>query len=165
MKMYVRAMALPKQEAIRRANSYSLDIVEHTIKLVLYSDIRPDDAMHWVEEIASWLRYVGKITIKPSNKKLKPSDLENTVFSWAGDDLYDYEALLEEFQRNNARGKFNYADKESYPEIEVTASLASDLMDVSYSMIDSAIPLMTDKQEHSKQDYIDALVPVFKNYL
>lgn len=162
MKRYICAIAFSKAEALKRAGYYSQDIIEHMIKILLYSDIRPEDVDHWISEIATWLKSVDRLTVKPSNKPLKKQDIRDTTFAPMGDSLEDYKDSLEMFQRANKKGKFNYETKESYPEVKITAELADDLMNACYSLMDQAIPMISNKAEHSREDFARVVENCFK---
>jgi len=165
MKRYIRAMASKRDKALQHAGFYSDSIIEHIIKIVVYSDVRKGDVIHWIDELSGWLHDVGTITLKPNGKKLKPKDIEITTFGWMGDELHDYASLLNMFQHDNKRGKFNYSDKESYPYVETTRELAQELMDVCYDVMTETIPMICDKNEYSFQQYKNALCKVFVKYL
>lgn len=157
MKRYVYAMAFPRAEALRRAGYYSQDIVEHLIKITVYGDERKEDIPHWIGEIASWLKSADSISIKPMNRPLKESEVRDTVFSAMGDSLEDYLESLKMFQHDNKKGKFNYEDKTSYPEVEPDAQTASDLMDVCYAVIKEITPMICSKENHTRQEYAEVL--------
>ena len=165
MKRYIRAMATPKKQALDRAGFYSLKIMQHVIKIMLFSQIRPDDTHHWIEEIAGWLRDTDTIKLKQGSVKLKPRDIEDTTFGWMGDELSDYESALNKFKNDNEDSKFNHDGKESYSDFEVTRQLCSELMDLCYSLINSTINMICDKTDHSKQEYVEVLEKVFRKYL
>lgn len=165
MKRYVRAMSLPKSEALKRAGYYADDIIEHIIKILVYHDIRPHDIDHWIGEISSWLKFVDGLTTKPSNKHLKPDAIRDTTFGSMGDHLQDYLGSLQMFQSANKKGKFNYEDKESYPYVEPDAQTASDLMEICMDLMESAIPMLCEKEDHSRQEYVEILTDIFSEYL
>ena len=165
MKRYVFSMSLPRQRAMDQAIFYAVDIIEHMIKIVMYHYIRPDDVLHWVDEISDWLQRSDDITIKPKGHKLKESDLLDIVFSCMGSSLSDYRRELLMFQEKNRKGQFNYADKESYPEFEVDYNVCQELMDACNRVTNNTLPLLTDKQDHNIQDYRDAVSDALINYL
>lgn len=165
MKIYVRAMSLPKTEAVKRAGYYADDIMEHVIKIVVYHDIRHEQIDHWIGEISGWLKFVDGLTVKPSNKHLKPAMIRDTTFGPMGDHLQDYVGSLEMFQTANRRGKFNYKDKESYPYREPDAQTASDLMNICYHMIEVTIPMLCEKKDYTREDYVKVLEDVFRAYI
>ena len=165
MKIYVRAMSLPRKRALIQAGSYAETIIYHIIKILAYHEIRENDVNHWIDEIADCLYEVDQITIKPKNNKLKEDDLMDTTFSAMGDDLMDYQRELRIFLMNNRKGYFNYGDKESYPDFEITHDLKSELMDCCLNIIDTTIPMLIDKQDHSKEEYKTVLADIFKNYI
>lgn len=158
-------MAFPKAIALQKASFYADSIIEHVIKIVLYHDIRSNDVPHWISELATWIHDADDITVKPTSRKLKPVDIENSTFAWMGNELKDYRSDLDMFQENNRRGKFNNSDKGSYPYVETTRQLAQELMDVCYELMNSTIPLICDKKDHDKLEYNQVLQRVFKNYL
>ncbi len=158
-------MATPKKQALERAGFYSLSIMQHVIKIMLFSKFRPIDVHHWIEEIARWLQDVDNIKLKQSDPKLKPNEIEDTTFGWMGDELNDYRSALEKFRYDNESGKFNYKDKVSYPDFEVTREMCSELMELCYSLINETINMICDKEDHSKQEYIAVLEHVFRPYL
>ena len=165
MKRFIRAQAFPKDKALQRSGFYSDSIIEHVIKIVLYSDVRRDDVLHWITEIANWLEDADNIIVKTSAKKLKRREIEDTTFGWMGDSLRDYASVLKMFQHNNRKGKFNYEDKESYPEVDITPELAEELMEVCYSLMDATLPMICEKTDHTSDEYVNVLKKVFRNYL
>ena len=165
MKRYIRAMASNKDKALQHAGFYGDSIIEHIIKIVVYYDVRKEHIIHWIQELSNWIYDASTITLKPNNRKLKPRDIENTTFGWMGDELHDYASLLNMFQHNNKRGKFNHEDKGSYPEVETTRELAQELMDVCYEIMNETIPMMCGKQEHSKEEYFEVLKRIFNKYI
>ena len=164
MKRYIYAMSFAKAEAIERASKYSSAIIEHLIKILVYGDIRQDDVAHWIGEIATWLKSVDRISVKPTNRRLKPNVIRDTLFRSMGDELGDYLDSLEAFQYDNRRGKFNYSDKTSYPEVEPTIECAGDLMNMCLDLIEEATPLLSDKYEHSRQEYVSLLTKIVSKY-
>ena len=161
MKRYIYAMSTDRNRARHMLTSYSSIIMEHIIKLLVYSDIRPDDVDGWISTIANWIHKADDITLKPKAKKLTESDLLNTLFSYMGDEIKDYRFVLDSFIAENLTGKLNYYDKESYPEFEVTLELAEDLMNICYDIIDATMPLLIDKQDHTMSEYKAAIHPIF----
>lgn len=119
--------------------------------------IRSDDVDHWVGEIASWLRSADTITLKLNNRHLKPKEVRDTVFQCMGDSLEDYLQSLNMFQHDNKKGKFTYNDKTPYPEIVPDAQTADKLMCICTEMMENVIPMICDKQLHSRQEYQDVL--------
>lgn len=164
MKRCICAVPFAKAEAIERASKYSSDITEHLIKILVYGDIRQDDVSHWISEIATWLKSADRISVKPTNKRLKPAVIRDTVFRSMGDELDDYLDSLEAFQYDNRKGKFNYSDKMTYPEVEPTIECAGDLMNMCLDLIEEATPLLSDKCEHSRQEYVSLLTKIVSKY-
>lgn len=165
MKIYIKAMAFPKSEVLNRANRYSQDVIEHIIKIIAFSDIRKDDVSHWINELATWFRYVGRLTVKPNSKKLKVPEIRDSLFRCVGDDLGDFEHSLVMFNEDNRKGKFNYAEKEAYPEIDVTTELSGKLMDACYDIMGAIIPMLSDRHEYSMNEYKVALKQTLDEYM
>lgn len=165
MKIYVRAMSLERSKALRRAGEYSQEMIEHIIKVLAYSDIRELDVDHWISEIAQWLSDTDNLTVKPKNSKLKKDDIMHTTFSSMGDELRDYESELNLFLHHNRRGYFNYENKESYPEFEITSDLVAMFKDCCTDIIDETITMLVDKQDHSKEEYKEVLRTIFNRYI
>lgn len=162
MKRYIVAMSVTKKHAIWRMEAYANTIMEHIIKLVIYSDIRPNDIEGWLHTVVRCIHEGDALTIKPSTKKLTEDELRNSLFSAMGDDLHDYLSELAVFQENNRRGLYNYADKESYPEVTPTVEDAEVLMDICYQIMERTLPLLLDKQDHSIDEYKDAIRDLFE---
>lgn len=161
MKMYIRAMSLERNRAKQQIASFSPTILEHIIKLLLYSDIRPNDIHGWIHTIARSLHNADDLTVKHSGKKLKPEDIVESLFGCMGDDVRDYRRALLAFQEDNKPGKFNYDNKESYPAIEITMELAQDLMSFCYDIVDATLPLLVDKQDHTLEEYEDIITTIY----
>lgn len=153
MKRYVYAMSMSRDRAKQQIGAYSPAIMEHLIKLMIYSDIRQNDISGWISTIASRLYNAGKITVKPDSKKLKEDDIVDSLFGCMGNSDEDYYGALLAFKDNNRYGKFNYLDKTSYPDFDVTEELAEDLMTICFDLMNKVIPLLTDKSEHNKEEY------------
>lgn len=154
-------MSLDRDKAKHQIKPFSDIIMEHIIKLVMYSDIRPDDVNGWIDTIANWISRADNITVKPSAKKLKETDLMSSLFSCMGDDIKDYTRALYSFQASNQSGKFNHGGKESYPEFDVSYDAAVTLMHVCYEIIDATMPLLRDKADHSKDEYVQVVSNIF----
>lgn len=161
MKRYISAMSTDRNRAKYTLSSYSGIILEHIIKLLVYSDIRPNDVDGWISTIANWIHRADSITLKPKAKKLSKGDLLNTLFNYMGDEVKDYKFLLYAFIAENLTGKLSYSDKEPYPEFEVTYELAEDLMNICYDIMDATLPLLIDKQDHTMSEYKSAIQPIF----
>lgn len=165
MKRYIRAMSMEKDKAKHQISSFSPVIMEHVIKLLMYSDIRPDDVQGWIHTIANWIYRADSITVKPSAKKLSKADFMSSLFSCMGDDIRDYERALYAFLADNYSGKFNHEGKGSYPEFEVTYDVADTLMACCYQLIEATLPLLQDKADHSISDYEGVVRMVFGQFL
>lgn len=163
MKRYIRAMSMERGRAIHQISSFSPILMEHIIKLLMYSDVRPNDVDGWIGTIANWIHQADDITVKPSNKKLKESDIMSSLFGCMGDDVRDYQRALYAFLADNRSGKLNHDGKGSYPEFDITDDAADDLMHICYDLIDATMPLLTDKRDHSLNEYIDIITPIFSN--
>lgn len=165
MKLYIRAMSYERNRALKQAGVFTTDIFEHVIKIIVYGDIRREQIPHWITEIAEWIYDASTITVKPNNRKLKPRDIEYTTFSAMGDEVRDYERDLKAFRLDNKRGKFNYEDKKSYPDFEVTRQLSETLMNCCFDIMEHIIPMLTGKQDHSREEYRVKLTEIFNNYI
>ena len=153
MKRYIYAMSMERDRAKKQIAAFSPTIMEHMIKLLVYSDIRPDDIDGWIHTIARSIHNADDITVKPNNKKLKNSDLISSLIGCMGDDVRDYRRALQAFREDNRNGKFNYDDKKTYPDFDITPELSEDLMTICFDVIDKTLPLLTDKQDHSLDEY------------
>ena len=89
----------------------------------------------------------------------------STLFSCMGDELNDYRFELDMFQTRNKRGDFNTETKGKYPEVRTTYELTDELMGVCYRLMRATIPMLCDKDDHSKTEYLAVLKKVFKPYL
>lgn len=154
-------MSLEKDKAKRQIASFSLTIMEHAIKLLVYSDIRTDSINGWINTIARCLHNADDITIKPHNRKLKSKDIMSSLFGYMGDDVSDYRRALFAFKEDNRHGKFNYENKTPYPDFDVTAELSESLMYFCYDIIDRSLPLLIDKRDHSKEEYQNIVKSAF----
>lgn len=148
---------MEKEQAKKQITSFSPVIMEHLIKLLTYSTIRPNDTNGWIHTVAHWLHQADDITVKPHARKLKERDLMQSLFSCMGDDVRDYERALHAFLADNLSGKFNYNGKESYPEFVVTNDLAQSLMKLCQSVIESTVPMLLDKKDHSTDEYFEVV--------
>lgn len=135
--------------------------MEHVIKLVLYSDVRPNDVSGWKHTIANWIHRADNITVKPRSRKLTKKDLMDSLFSSMGDEVKDYRFALDAFLADNITGKLNHDGKEAYPQIESTPELSEELMDACYSIMMLTIPMLIDKQDHSLEEYYQAIDSIF----
>lgn len=154
-------MSVGKNEALRRLSSLSETLMEHLTKLVVYSDIRPDDIKGWIKTAARCIYQADSITLKPNGRKLKSNDFMSSLFSCMGDELRDYERYLDLFALDNKRGKFNYEGKDSYPDFAVTQELGVTLMTLCYDVIDKTLPLLLDRHDHSLAEYRDIIQNIF----
>ena len=161
MKRYVRAMSLERKRAEKQISSYASIIMEHIIKLIMYSDIRPEDISGWEKSVAKWIQKADDITVKPDAKKLEPETIMRTLFSSMGDEIGDYDRELYKFLADNHNGKFNHDGKGNYPEFEVTEDASETLMNVCDDIVDATMPLLIDKADHSLSEYIEVIKPIF----
>jgi len=162
---YVYAMSMPRSTALERASFYAGSLMEHLIKIVVYHDIRAEYVNHWIGEISSWLSDAGSITVKPDGRKLKPSDYMDTIFGWIGDELNDYRSLLDKFQHDNKRGKFNYEDNRAYPAVETTDELCKELWDVCTNLVEQTLPMLCGSDSCSRGDYNAVVKKVLEQYI
>ena len=163
MKRYIYAMSVYKKRAERQLTSYSSILMEHIIKLLVYSDIRPDDVKGWIHTLATWISKVDSLMIKPNADKVSEDFLMSTLFSCMGDELSDYERELYSFLADNHSGKFNAYSHGSYPEFEVTDQLSEDLMNFCLDIAEATIPLLIDKQDHDINEYEEVITQVYNS--
>lgn len=163
MKKYVYAMSVEKKRAEKQLTSYSSILMEHLVKLLVYSDSRPNDVKGWIHTLANWISRADSLTIKPNADKLTEEFLMSTLFSCMGDELNDYERELYSFLADNRSRKFNTHDSGPYPEFEVTTQLSEDLMNFSLDVAEATIPLLTDKKDHSIDEYEEAITQVYNS--
>lgn len=163
MRRYIRAMSLDRGRAKKRLDAYASIIEEHIIKLLVYSDIRPNDIQGWIHTVANWIHQGDSITVKPSAKKLSVADLESSLFNFMGTETRDYMSALYAFEANNLSGKLNSGNKESYPTFDISMDLAADLMELCEDVKEVTMPLLCDKQDHSLNEYEAALQPIFRS--
>ena len=163
MKRYVYAMSLEKKRAEKQLLAYASILMEHIIKLLVYSDIRPNDVKGWIHTLANWISRADSLTIKPNSSKVSEEFLMSTLFSCMGDEIGDYERELYTFLAENRSGRYNAQGSESYPEFEVTAQLAEDLMNFSLDVAEATIPMLVDKEDHSISEYEEALTSVYNS--
>ena len=163
MKRYVYAMSVYKKRAEKQLTSYSSIQMEHIIKLLVYSDIRPNEVKGWIHTLANWISKADSLTIKPNADKVSEDFLMSTLFSCMGDDLDDYERELYSFLADNHSGKFNAYSHESYPEFEVTDQLSEDLMNFCLDIAEATIPLLIDKQDHDISEYEEVITQVYNS--
>lgn len=161
MKIYIRAMSLERNRAKKQISAYSPILMEHIIKLVMYSDIRPNDVDGWIHTLANWISRADNITLKPKGNKFSESDIVESLFSCMGDELSDYERELYAFVANNRQGKYNHDGKGPYPEFDITYEAADALMNFCFDVMDSTIPLLIDKEDHSLSEYESILRSIF----
>lgn len=162
MKRYVIAMSLTKKRAIWRMEAYASTLMEHIIKLVIYSDIRPNDVSGWLHTVARCLHEGDEITVKPDARKMTEEELEDSLFCAMGTELTDYRGELAVFQENNRKGKYNHDGKESYPPVEPDEESAKILMDICHEIMERTMPLLLDKQNHSIEEYENAIQNLFE---
>ena len=83
MKKYIKAMAIPRSQALAKLEALSEELSNHIIKCILYNDVLPGYMNHWVEEIAGYLHTANKTHTKSS---LKAKDYQNSIFVEFGED-------------------------------------------------------------------------------
>jgi len=161
MKRYIRAMSTDKDRAGSLMRAYSSVIIEHIIKLLVYSDIRPQDVDGWITSVAKWIHAADDFTLKPKTKKPREEMLHNNLFCFMGDTYSDYVKELYGFLADNRSGKFNHDGKGSYPEFDVTPELAKLLMQTCCAIEDATMPLLLDKADHEVSEYRTLIASVF----
>lgn len=161
MKRYIMAMSIDRAEAKQRLTSYKGILMEHIIKLLVYSDVRPNDVHGWIHTLANWIHKCDSITIKPKNRKLSKSDIISSLFCRMGDEVGDYERELYAFIADNRYGRYNHGDAAPYPEFEVTDELCETFMQVCYKLIEETIPFLIDKQDHTIEEYEAVIQKIF----
>lgn len=93
---YIRAMSIEKKKVLDRFYTNSDTLVEHIVKVVLYSSSRADDVNGWKKTCARILTKAGSY----NRKRLKISDKEyvHNLFGSFPTDPSDARAVLEDFE-------------------------------------------------------------------
>lgn len=159
----ILGMSLEKSTALKQMKSFSDVVNEHILKLVVYGDIRKDDIRGWINTIANWIHQADDITLKPKSRKPSEEQIMSSLFRFAGDDIRDYERALFAFKADNLSGKFSSESKSEYPDFEVTSELTKELMVNCDELIRATLPLLRDKNNHSLDEYRNAVSFVFCN--
>lgn len=139
-------------------------IVENTIKIVVYHDIKHEYVNQWISEIASVIADCDDIVVK-GNKKLTSADFRVSLFKWISDADSDYRRSLNYFKEDNLKGKFSYEVEDTYPDFQITAELRKKVKVACLDIVDRTIPLLCDKVNHHKGEYELELKDVFKFYV
>ena len=80
---YLVEMAMPRKDAIDRCISLGREFVEHFHKV--YSEPNVEAVNHWVGEMRTWYSDVKMIRLKPNNKPLGITMLNDCFFTCGSD--------------------------------------------------------------------------------
>lgn len=146
----ILGMAMNRNKAVSRVESYAYTLVEHIIKCVVYGN-STGNLKHWVEdEICEILSVVNSITIKPSDKKLKKRDYVDTIFGYMGDARSDANVMVRDFRLKNKHNS-------KYPNFEVT----EDLIDRTYksfqNIMNYMLPILITKNDMKSEDFVKGI--------
>lgn len=159
MKLYIRknivnpgevvlGMATSRSELMKDLIDRNPVLIEHVVKFYVYPD--KDSQNHWKQEIAGYLDYVNRKTLK-GGKKLKSSDLKRTIFRGINDgDISDAHSILRAFILDIAR-------PESYPIFKITHKLENSFSKFLNLFLDNLLPILTRKNDYSMEDFYPIL--------
>lgn len=75
---YINAMSVKKADGIRFVSAITRPLVEHIIKLLIIDS--KSGREHWVKEVDNWLREISSIRLKPKDKPLKATHIQDAIF-------------------------------------------------------------------------------------
>lgn len=146
MKRYIKAMALPRKDAISKLSNYSEMIERHVIECVVYKDSL-GQLRHWIGEIATWLNAANKIVCKVP---LKAVDYADNLFGVFGDERNDIEVDLITYQKSDLR-------TDCYPDFEVTDELIDELFATTQKLIEVTVPILVSGVRYPVIEWIHIL--------
>lgn len=153
MKVYVYSMAMERQKAIVRIESFRKEITENIIKLNLYAD--SIDRQHWIDELSTWFSDINSVCLKPKGSKLNREEYDDLVFGEFGDDISDVRSCIHVWQIKNRRSK-------KYPNIDIGEETV-DKTFLSVAKIKSyLLNLFCSKNSISRIDIRNELNSIFK---
>ena len=146
--IYIQAMSLDQRDIIDKMRARRKKIAEHLAKCAMYGDsLGPGKYNHWIEhELATWISEINEITCKPKGKKLKASKYADNLFGLLGDDKADSRSALIDLQL------YNSTKKNQYPEVKIDDDMVDRMFAVSKQMLGKVVPLLSVKNDFSKQD-------------
>lgn len=99
MKVYVKAMALPRRQALIHLSYHAKEIEEHIVKIIMYGNYRRTAYSHWLQELAAWFAYCDENNI--TRLRLREQDYSESMFAYFCEDAEDAASALFQFQVDN----------------------------------------------------------------
>lgn len=161
MKIYVKAMSLSRKQAIGRLDSLSMNISEHLIKCVVYGKYRSTDFHGWISEIAAWIEAADRPNV--IGAKLKARDYRNSIFGQFGSTFYDAEDNLSFFESTNLYRREGESSK--LPYFKINNEVVRCLFNCYNEVKDKCIPLLMNKEHHSKLFWYNTIESIVNNHL
>lgn len=155
-KLILKDMASELSEAKDTLNKHRKAFREHFTKRVIFKDM-PQEFNGWVTTLGIICYSVGKITLKPKNKKFKEKDYKDLFFSIVNEpsDIdSEFNDIILEWKKTNP--KIIY-----YP--EPTNSELIDYFNKYQKLVNKLLPLFTSKEEYNRAYYINLLTEFFNN--
>lgn len=91
--MILNEMSMPRADAIDRCVSLGKKFIEHFDKI--YKEPTSEAVNHWVTEMTGWYNSVKEIRVKPNNKFLTITTINDSFFT-AGAEPTDFVEMSEE---------------------------------------------------------------------
>lgn len=155
-RIYGMSVTRPRAKDILSENAKTLQ--EHILKCVVYGD-STHNFDYWIEtEISQYLYMADKVTLKPDASKCKPDMYINTIFGHIGDAEVDAELDLEMFLSRIKQKKIDY------PIFTITNDMTRSLYNVYMDIIDSVLPILTNKAPMSKSDFYPIIHKILDPY-
>lgn len=149
---YIFAMSTPRAKALESIDRYADTFTKHLIKCVVFQN-STNDLEHWILELSNYLDFANSFTIKPSNKKLKASDYEDTLFGYLGTTASDAKQMLKMF-------KFDCG--KDYPEFDITNELVKKTYSVFQAILHKVLPILSSKNDWDTEDFAALLHNILK---
>ncbi len=159
MKIYVRrnicashelilGMATSRSELMQDLLNRNPVLIEHLVKFYVYPE--NDSQNHWKQEVAGYLDYANRKTLK-GGKKLKPADLKRTIFKGINDgDTSDAHSILRAFILDTAI-------PEKYPVFKITYSLDKHFSLFLQMFLDEFLSILSKKNTYEMEDFYPIL--------
>lgn len=147
---YIQAMAVDKKRILKRMNTSSDTLIEHIVKVVLYSNYRPDGVNGWKKTYARILEKTS--TYNPKTVKLTKKDYYYNQFASFPSDRTDAKGVLWDVYEDLVKLGYPELDYDAIPEHALT------LYTVYSYLVDRCLDVYTSKDKDKGYAFYRSIV-------
>lgn len=148
-------MAIDRKKALSKLEDKSDTYFTHIMKILIYKNTT-GNAFHWIREIAGVLNDVNDI-IPKAGYKLSKKDYEDNFLLAYGDNLRDFEIVLDDTFKKNMMKK--------YPKFNITPNLILLTYNTMTDLAEYFSPILSTKNEYTKEKFQQKLIEYFGDIL